>query len=295
LKKVYALLVSVQVMFATLPIAAKITLREIGSPALCLIRVTGAAIVFVIIERVLVNERIRDPRDYLWLALYSVLGVSLNQLLYVTGLTLTTATAAQTIVAAGPAITLGMAILMRKEVATPLKWLGIGLATSGAVLLIGLGIRDGHALGNLLCTANVAAYSAYLVVSRQILKRYNPLTVITWVFIFGAVGLLPFGLRQAMAQAPHMSGTAIMALAWIIIFPSVAAYYINMWALTKVESSVVSSFVYLQPIGTGLLAIPMLGEHPSARMVPGAALIFAGIMVAIRASRRSHDLAVIEP
>jgi drug/metabolite transporter (DMT)-like permease len=295
MKKVYGMLVSVQIMFATLPIAAKIALRELSSPALCLMRVAGAAVIFLIIERVLVNERIVNPRDYLWLALYSVLGVSLNQMLYITALTMTTATAAQTIVAAGPAITLGMAILLRKEVATPMKWLGIALATSGAIVLIGLGIRDGHALGNLLCTANVAAYSAYLVVSRRILKKYNPLTVITWVFVFGAIGLAPFGLKQALAQAPGMSLTSAFALAWIIIFPSVGAYYINMWALTKVESSVVSSFVYLQPIGTALLAIPILGEHPSARMVPGALLIFAGIMVAIRAGRRSHDLAVVEP
>ena len=295
MRKVYAALVAVQVMFATLPIAAKIALREISSPALCLLRVTGAALVFVALERILVNQKIANTRDYLWLALYSVLGVSLNQLLYITALTLTTATAAQTLVAAGPAMTLGIAILLRKEAATPLKWLGIGLATSGALLLIGLGIRDGHALGNLLAFMNVAAFSTYLVVSRQILKRYNPLTAITWIFVFGAIGLVPFGLRDAIAMAPAMSATAVSAILWIILLPSVAAYYINMWALTKVESSVVSTFVYLQPIGTTLLAIPVLGEHPSVRIIPAVLLIFAGVMVAIRATRRSHDLAVVEP
>lgn len=295
MKKVYAALVAVQVIFATLPIAAKIALRELGSPALCLLRVSGAALVFVILQRILVGEKIRELRDYRDLAFFSILGVSLNQLLYITALTMTTATAAQTLVAAGPAITLGIAILLKKEEATAMKWLGIALASVGALILIGLGIRDGHALGNVLVTANVAAYSAYLVVSRGILKRYHPLTVITWIFVFGAIGLLPFGLRATIAETPEIGMTTALALVWIILLPSVTAYYLNMWALTVVESSVVSTFVYLQPIGTALLAIPILGEHPSIRMVPAVILIFAGVMVAIRSGRRSHDLAVVEP
>jgi drug/metabolite transporter (DMT)-like permease len=282
-------------MFATLPIAAKIALRELSSPALCFLRVAGAALVFAILQHVLVGERIRGWGDYLRLVWYSLLGVTINQTLYITGLTMTTATAAQTLVAAGPAMTLGIAILLKKEQPTSLKWIGIGLASCGALLLIGLGIQDGHALGNLLVTANVAAYSLYLVVSRGILERYHPLTVITWIFILGAIGLAPFGLRDTIAFAPHISWTTIAALLWIIVFPSVGAYYLNMWALTMVESSVVSTFVYLQPIGTALLAMQFLGEHPSVRIVPAVALIFLGVMVAIRSGRRSHDLAVVEP
>ena len=295
MKPVYVALIAVQIMFATLPIAAKIALRELGSPALCLLRVTGAAIIFVILQRVLVGEKIQSRRDYMLLAVYSILGVSLNQLLYITALTMTTATAAQTLVAAGPAITLGTAILLKHEEATPLKWLGIALASAGALLLIGLGIREGRALGNFLVTLNVAAYSAYLVVSRGLLARYHPLTVITWIFVFGAIGLAPFGLYDTIVETPRIGGTTIAALLWIILLPSVAAYYLNMWALTIVESSVVSTFVYLQPIGTALLAIPVLNEHPSVRMIPAVLLIFAGVMVATRASRPSHDLAVVEP
>ena len=55
MKPVYVALIAVQIMFATLPIAAKIALRELGSPALCLLRVSGAAIIFLILQRVLVS------------------------------------------------------------------------------------------------------------------------------------------------------------------------------------------------------------------------------------------------
>jgi drug/metabolite transporter (DMT)-like permease len=92
-----------------------------------------------------------------------------------------------------------------------------------------------------------------------------------------------------------MTWRGLTALAWIIALPTVAAYYLNMWALTVVESSLVSTFVYLQPVMTALLAMPILGEHPSIRMVPAVVLIFAGVMVATRTARPSHDPLVVEP
>ncbi|HEU4556536.1 MAG TPA: EamA family transporter, partial [Longimicrobium sp.] len=157
--RVYTALVLVQIFFGALPIAVKLAVRDLTSPALALIRVFGAALLFHVLHRTLVRERIRDRRDYGLLALYAVFGVILNQILYITALTLTTATAAQTLVAGGPAITLLAAILLRKETATPLKWLGIAVAAAGAVWLVGVGARTGNALGNLLAVLNVAAYS----------------------------------------------------------------------------------------------------------------------------------------
>lgn len=300
-RSVIAALIVVQVLFSTLPIAAKIALRELSSPSITLLRVSCAALIFLLIQRLTIHERITSRLDYGRLAYYSVLGVSLNQLLYVTGLSLTTATAAQMLITGGPAVTLLMAILLGKERATRAKWIGIALAGTGALLLVGLASIESGALGNILIVVNMIAYSLYLVSARDILHRYHPLTVITWIFIFGAIGLLPFGLRPVIQEFSATSLSARLALVWIILLPTVTAYYLNMWALTKVESSLVSTFVYLQPIMTAMMAIPILGERPSLRMLPAAALIFAGVAVAIQSGRRPDhrpdpaDQAVIEP
>lgn len=104
-----------------------------------------------------------------------------------------------------------------------------------------------------------------------------------------------------MNEIQATSLTTRLAGVWIIIFPTVIAYYLNMWALTVVESSLVSTFLYLQPVMTMALAIPILGARPSVRMIPAAGLIFTGVAVAIHASRRKdhrphpEDRAVIEP
>lgn len=283
--KIVIALVLVQVFFATLPIAVKVALRDLSSPALALLRVSGAALLFWILQRATVRERILSWRDYGLLAAYSLFGVILNQLLYITALTLTTATAAQTLVTAGPAMTLLIAILAGKEMGTPAKWLGIALAGSGALVLVGVGLHEGSGLGNLLALLNVASYSVYLVISRGLLRRYHALTVITWVFVFGVVGMLPWGMGPALREVGGMSATTWVMMIHIIVFPTVAAYYLNTWALARAESSLVSTFVYLQPAMTATLAVPVLGEHVSWRMVPAVALIFAGVAVAIRAGR----------
>jgi drug/metabolite transporter (DMT)-like permease len=283
--KVIVALVLVQVFFATLPIAVKIALRDLSSPALALLRVAGAAALFWVLQRVMVRERVRSWRDYGLLAVYSLFGVILNQLLYITALSMTTATAAQTLVTAGPAMTLLIAILAGRETGTPAKWLGIALAGSGALVLVGVGLHEGSALGNLLALLNVACYSVFLVISRGLLRRYNALTVITWVFTFGVVGMLPWGLGAALREVGGMSTTTWVMMAYIVVFPSVAAYYLNTWALARAESSLVSTFVYLQPPMTAALAVPFLHEHVSWRMLPAVVLIFAGVGVAIRAGR----------
>jgi drug/metabolite transporter (DMT)-like permease len=300
--KVILALVMVQVLFATLPVVVKVALRDLSPPVLALLRVGGAAALFFVLHGALVSERVHSWRDYGLLALYSLFGVIANQLLYITALSLTTATAAQTLVAAGPAMTLLVAILLGKETATRAKWLGIALAGSGALMLVGVGVHTGSAAGNLLALCNVASYSVYLVISRGLLKRYDALTVITWVFAFGVVGMLPWGLLPAVREVGGMGADTWAALAYIVVGPTVAAYYLNLWASRRVEASLVSTFVYLQPAMTALLAVPLLHERISWTMLPAVALIFAGVAVAIRAgrSRRSpvpspEDQEVVEP
>jgi drug/metabolite transporter (DMT)-like permease len=283
-RSVLAVLALVQLFFASLAIAGKIALREMSSPALVLARVGGAAVVFYALHRLTTNERIRERRDYLLLALYSVLGVSLNQLLYLAGLERTTATTAQMFIVAGPAITLLVAMMRGSERGTPLKWLGIILAASGALTLVAA-VPAGNRLGNALILANVVIYSVYLALTRGIVQRYNPLTVITWIFVFGALALIPVGAIQLWEQAPSLSRSAWLAVAWIIALPTVAAYYLNVWALQHVESSMVSTFVYLQPVLTAIMAISILGERPSPRIIPSALLIAAGVAVALREQR----------
>jgi drug/metabolite transporter (DMT)-like permease len=99
-------LVAVQIIFGTWPIVGKIALRALPSTGLVAIRVAGAAAAFLFLLRL--RGRLVVPRrgDLARLALYSLLGVVLNQFLYVKGLALSTAVNAALLSTTIPVFTL---------------------------------------------------------------------------------------------------------------------------------------------------------------------------------------------
>jgi drug/metabolite transporter (DMT)-like permease len=290
---VHVALVAVQLMFASLAIVAKIALRELGPFALICARVTAATLVLVTV-RLLMRPRERVAlRDLPELALYAFFGITANMLLFIAGLTRTTATNAIVIGATIPVFTVGVAVLLRKEAATLPKLVGLMVACVGAMVIVGAGRFEaggGRLLGNLLIVGNSLSFSFYLVLSRRLLARYGPMTVVAWTFVFGALGVLPFGARELVASAPHLSAKAWSCVAYIVLFPTVGTYFLNMFALQKVPASLVAIYIYVQPVVGALMAAALLGERPSPSTFAGGALIGCGIWLVTREARRLRAL-----
>jgi drug/metabolite transporter (DMT)-like permease len=86
----HAALVAVQLIFGTWPIVAKFALRALPSTGLVAFRVAGAAVALLVILRARGRLVVPSRADLARLALYSLLGVVLNQFLFVKGLALST-------------------------------------------------------------------------------------------------------------------------------------------------------------------------------------------------------------
>src|ERR1044072_7311931 len=76
-----------------------------------------------------------------------------------------------------------------------------------------------------------------------------------------------------------------LMLAFIIIFPTVGAYYLNAWALTRLPPSRVAIYIYLQPLIAFGFAPLLLGEQFNSRTIIAALLIFAGVAVVTKRGR----------
>jgi drug/metabolite transporter (DMT)-like permease len=276
-------LVAVQIMFGTWPIVGKIALRALQSTTLVALRVCGAAIAFLILQRTLGRIQKIGGRDYARLALYSLLGVVLNQLLFVKGLSLTTVINATLLGTTIPVFTLLVSITLGYDRVSWRKALGILLAACGVVYLVDPVRADfsgSTTLGNLLIVANSVSYGAYIAISKDLLKRYGALTVITWIFIFGSVATIPLGAFTLATTPFQDAGIGVwLAVIYIIIFPTVGAYYLNAWALQRVAPSTVAAYIYLQPLIAFAFAPLILGEQWSPRTWVATALIFAGVAI----------------
>jgi drug/metabolite transporter (DMT)-like permease len=276
-------LIAVQIMFATWPIIGKIALRAIPSTGLVALRVAGAALAFSLLQRTQKSTPFRSKSDYVRLALYSLLGVVLNQFLFVKGLDLSTVVNATVLGTAIPVFTLVVSIVLGYERASLRKALGIALATSGVIYLVNPLRADFSAqttLGNLLLVANAFAYGAYIAVSQDTLRRYGALTVITWIFLFGCVVTVPVG-GFYLTQTPleNLGIEVWLAVLYIILVPTVGAYYLNAWALARVAPSTVAGYIYLQPLIAFTLAPLILNERWGLRTGVAALMIFAGVAV----------------
>ena len=75
-----------------------------------------------------------------------------------------------------------------------------------------------------------------------------------------------------------------LATLYILLVPTVLAYYLNAWALSRVPPSTVAVYIYLQPLIAFALAPIMLGESLGLRAVVASLLIFAGVLIVTRRS-----------
>jgi drug/metabolite transporter (DMT)-like permease len=286
---VHAALIAVQLMFASLSIAGKMALRELQPFGLICARVTLATTVLVVV-RLLMRKKERVAARHLpELALCAFFGITLNMLVFIAGLARTTATNAIVIGTTIPVFTVGVAVVARKEAATLAKVVGLVVACLGAMTIVGAArfeTGSGKLLGNLLIVGNSLSFSIYLVISRRLLSIYSPITVVAWTFVFGTLGILPFGAPSLVAAAPHLSARTWSCVVYIALFPTVGTYFLNLFALQKVPASLVAIYIYVQPIVGALMAAAALGERPSASTYIGGALIGSGIWLVTREARR---------
>jgi len=276
-------------MFATWPIVGKVALRMMPSVALVAFRVAGAALAFILLG--VITGRVKQIRKQDWplLVASSLLGVVLNQWLFVKGLSLTSVINATLLGTTIPIFTLVVSIVLRKDRASLRRVIGILLAAGGVIYLIGptrAGFSSATRLGDLLIVTNSLCYGTYIAISKDLMTRYSALTVITWIFIVGSVATVPVGTVSVSHVAlGSVSAGVWVAIAYIVLVPTVGAYYLNAWALGRVPPSTVAVYIYLQPLIAFSLAPLLLGEKLSWRTVIAALLIFAGVLVVTRRGR----------
>jgi drug/metabolite transporter (DMT)-like permease len=278
-------LVAVQLIFGTWPIVAKVALRALPSTGLVAFRVAGASVALLALLRA--RGRLVVPRreDLGRLALYSLLGVVLNQFLFVKGLALSTVVNSTLLSTAIPVSTLAVGALLGYERLSARSAVGTLVAAAGVVYLVDpfrADLAGDKTLGNVLLVANTIAYGSYIAVSQDVFRRYGALASITWVFVLGSVVAVPFGgyhLRET--PLADLGWRVWLAVAYIVAVPTVGAYYLNAWALERVAPSTVAVYVYLQPLVAYAVAPLFLGaeEQWTARTFVAAALIFAGVAV----------------
>ena len=284
-------LVLVQLIYASGVIVGKFILPLVPAPVIVTLRMMVASLAFFLAHRAMGGTVPRFGKDWARFALLGLVGGAGNQLLVLLGLTRTTAINTAILIPMIPIFTVIFGWALRRDRPSLLKWSGVAIAGLATIYLIGPGrvsLAPEVALGNLLVLTGMAFNALAFLLSKDLLERFPPVTVAFSLTLAGLLGVFPLGIATASSVdraglTPHL----LLWLTYLVVFPTTVTYFLNLWSLRRASPTLVTSFIYLQPLFTTAVApLVLQGEQLTLRVAAAGAGIFAGVGLVLLAERR---------
>jgi len=213
--------------------------------------------------------------------------LTLHFLIQITGMQYTSATNTGWIISVTPLVIVFLSHFFLKERIRANDIAGVVLATLGILLLMSGG--DFSSLGWLaspgdwLVLASAHTWAVYTVVGRDISRSHNPIAV-AFAFLLPATVVMTayLGLTSDWSKFIHLPLEAVVALVFLGV---VAMGLANWWwqkGIASIGAARAGTFLYIEPLATMLLAVPLLHEAVGAFTLIGGALVLCGVYWAQR-------------
>lgn len=284
----YLTVVAVYLFWGGNFVLSKIALREMpGALAAGMRTLIAAALLLLVYRRWRSEARPPLRRDeYPRLCLIGVFGIAINQICFLVGLSLTSASHAALVIGLTPFMVLFLAWFRGHEAFTANRAIGLAVAVCGMMLLQkpSASAQTASLTGDLLILGAGLSFAVYTVFGKELAAEHGGLAVIAVSYAAGSVFLLPMTLFYAYwFDFSQVSAAAWWSFGYMTVVSSVLCYIGWAYALKRLSASRLSAFSYLQPLVATLMALPMLGEPITATLVGGGGLIMAGVFLSERA------------
>jgi len=213
------------------------------------------------------------------------------QVLFISGINLTTAGNTALLLATIPVWVAALAALTGAERTGPLTWIGISLSVTGIVLVTTGGGQDlslggSTWLGDIMVVCGTFFYAFYTLKSKVLLGKYSPLQFTTWTMTVGATLLFIFSLGPLTAQDWSAVGvTGWGGLAYSAVLAIVAGYYVWTNGIQKLGAARTAIYNNLTPVTAMITGSLFLNEAITILQISGAALIICGLYITRKPGR----------
>jgi drug/metabolite transporter (DMT)-like permease len=258
-------------------------------------RVSAATLLFFIAS-IFIREKV-DFKDHKWLFVGAVFGVWLNQSLFFYGLYLGSPIHASLLMTTTPILVLPASVILVGEKVTIRKVLGILIGFAGAIGLIlnsGMGsMGDSSIIGDLMIFFNALSFALYLVLVKKLTSKYHPVTISKWIFLYGWFLCFPLGIKPALAvEWGSFTDEVWLSFAYVLVFTTFVAYLLNAFALRSASASLVSIYIYLQPLLAISIAIIMGASKLNITVALCGLIIFLGVYLVSFKRIRKNSLSI---
>lgn len=276
-------------------VATKIVLRELNPTTIIPVRF-GMGVLILTAANLRKSFRPIRLEAMPKLALLGFLGITLHSWLQATGLQTVAATVTAWVIATIPVFVaiLGWAIL--GERLSLLRFGGIALAASGAVIVVSGG--DIRALlagrvgtvGDILIGISALNWAIFTVLSKRVLRseahhlsegepgQGGAIRMMLYVMAFGWIFSLPGMIfDKGWLELQTLSPQGWWALVFLGVACSGLAYLFWYEALDRIAATQAGVFLYFEPLVTAVVAWPLLGEVMTSVVAFGGAAILFGV------------------
>lgn len=200
------------------------------------------------------------------------------------GLTMSPSINASIIASSAPVFLLAASFFVLKEklkrkviVGTLFSLLGIVIIIMQPFIESGI---EGSLIGNLFFVIATISFVIYAVLMKEFKLPYSPLTLTFWIFLMATITFLPLFALESGLKPLTIPPQGLLGILFGAIFTSNIAYMLFNYAINHIQANEVGIFLYIDPVVTVLIAVPLLGETVTSTFLLGALFVFGGIMIA---------------
>jgi drug/metabolite transporter (DMT)-like permease len=279
----------------------KVAVREISPVTLIVLRFLLGSLILSAMNGLRGGFAQMRRGDLPAMALLGLVGVSLQQMLQVSGQVSADAGVAAFLASTAPAFIVLFGALFLQERMGAWQVVGVLVASFGAALVSSGG--DLGALfsgrfdqpGNLLVLLSAVVWAAFSILNRYIVRDRPPTLMAAGMMAFGALFLLPaFLARSGWKELSGVSASGWAAVLLLAVFCTAIAYMLYAHALALAPASRLAAIQTIEPLIAVMLAALILGETLTPALASGGAAILLGIYLVERNAPGSRRLPKME-
>lgn len=282
--KNYLMLTFASLAFAGSFIAVRVTKNQISSIDIGFLRFAVATPLMILVL-FLTKKQVKTPskKDILPLSLLGLTGVTFLYIFQFTGVHYTNASTSAVLINTNVVLIAVFSAVFLKEKFTLKKTTGIILSFSGVVVVVLGQMTNGtivfdntFLLGCILILLSAVCWAVFSVAGKNMLKKFDTITLTTYAFIFGTIFYLPFVTTDIIDVVQTININVWLAIIYLGVFCSIFAYLAWYFALSKTEAGKSAVFLNLIPVFTIIMSF-FIGETPTMLFLVGTILIIYGV------------------
>lgn len=284
------LLIAAVLFAANYVVAGNIMPVHIEPSGLALWCVFGTTVLLWIVHRFISREK-PDRDDYPRFIQSALPGAAIYHLMFFNGLNLIPAVNAPVVMTITPVLVVVVSAFVLKKTITPAKVLGMVLGTAGALLLVsGAKWQDASLQGVAMVALSALGHGLFLLSVKPLLRKYDALTVVKWVFTFGCVMVFPFGYDQALEiRWAEMPAMALGSVFYVITGGTCLAWFFTAFGMKTMNPAEASAYVYLQPLFVVIIHLAFGADKWHWILIPAALATLTGLYLITRSNGRISE------